>query len=124
MLAALRGSAQAERRAQATLASFLAARGEKSQAEGLVRPALAEGYMDHHVAYSLGVAHTQLGQREEALRWLRRAAEIGFPCHPWFTVDPLLQPLRNDTEFIALLEELRAREEIARRRYGGDAHGH
>ena len=119
MLASLRGSAQAERRAQATLASFLATRGEKSKAEGLVEAALAEGYMDHHVAYSLGVAQTQLGQREEALRWLRRAAEIGFPCHPWFTVDPLLQPLRNDAEFRRLLEELRTREEIAQRRYGG-----
>ena len=124
MLASLRGSAQAERRAQATLASFLATRGEKSKAEGLVQSALAEGYMDHHVAYSLGVAQTQLGQREEALRWLRRAAEIGFPCHPWFTVDPLLQPLRNDAEFRRLLEELRAREEIAQRRYGGGASGH
>jgi TolB-like protein/predicted Ser/Thr protein kinase len=124
MLAALRGSAQAERRAQAALASFLAERGEKAKAEDLARAASAEGYMDHHVAYSLGVAHTQLGRREEALRWLRRAAETGFPCHPWFTVDPLLQPLRNDAEFRRLLEELRAREEIARRRYGGGAPGH
>jgi hypothetical protein len=50
--------------------------------------------MDHHVAYSTVVAYAQLGQLEEALRWLSRAVDSGFPCYPWFEQDPLLEPLR------------------------------
>ena len=118
ILAGLRGSAQAERRAQATLASFVAARGEKARAEALVLAASAEGYMDHHVAYSLGVAYVQLGRRDEALRWLRQAANTGFPCYPWFARDPLLQPIRGDAEFKRFLDQLHMSYESAWSRYG------
>jgi len=75
-------SAAGATRARATLASFLAARGERSEAESLVGEVTAGSYTDHHVAYSLSAAYAQLGHAEEAVRWLRRAAETGFPCHP------------------------------------------
>jgi Flp pilus assembly protein TadD len=117
MLAQLRGSGQVERRAQATLASFLAARGEQARAEELLRAVTGGAYMDHHVAYSLGVAYAQLGRRDEALRWLRNAVDTGFPCSPWYEYDPLLQPLRGDAEFRRLLEELRAVREKTETRY-------
>jgi TolB-like protein/Flp pilus assembly protein TadD len=117
MLAQLRGSGQVERRAQATLASFLAARGEQARAEELLRAVTGGTYMDHHVAYSLGVAYAQLGRRDEALRWLRNAADTGFPCSPWYEHDPLLQPLRGDAAFRRLLEELRAVRERTKTRY-------
>src|SRR4029453_10877297 len=48
-------SAQARRRAQATLASYLGARNERVKARALINDVLAGSYMDHHVAYSLGV---------------------------------------------------------------------
>src|SRR5437763_1985413 len=92
MLANLHGSAQAERRAQATLASFLAARGESQRARVLVGEVVKGGYMDHHVAYGLGVAYAQLSNRIEARRWLATAVNSGFPCYPWFQRDPMLKP--------------------------------
>ena len=117
ILRTLHGSAQAEQRARATLASFLAARGDTAEAESLVDRALTTGYMDHHVAYSLGAAYSHLGQTERALTWLRKATETGFTCYPWFSRDPLLQPLRSNREFNRLLASLKGDLEAARTRY-------
>ena len=116
MLANLHGSAQAERRAQATLASFLAARGEKHRARALLSDVANGAYMDHHVAYSLGAAYVQLADPVEARRWLASAViNTGFPCSP--CRDPLLNPLRNDAEFQRLMAELRKSLDSAKSRY-------
>lgn len=109
-------SASASARARATLASFLAARGNGVEADVLLRE-LAEGYMDHHVAYSIGVAHAQLGRPVESARWLRQAVETGFPCYPWFAGDPLLSPVRSDPAFRGLVGELKNAWERERDRY-------
>lgn len=111
-------SASASARAQATLASFLAARGETAGAEQLLRVVTSSAYMDHHVAYSVGVAQARLGQSTESVRWLRRAAETGFPCYPFFAGDPLLEPMRTEPEFVDLLEQLRQRRQREWHRLG------
>lgn len=110
-------SASAVARSQATLASFLAARGSRTQAEELLRAVIAGGYMDHHAAYSVGVAYAQLGQREEALLWLRKATDTGFPCYPWYARDPLLMPLGGDPEFQRFMAVLQKSWESAKARY-------
>jgi hypothetical protein len=74
---------------------------------------LSGNYRDHHVAYSLGAAYAQLGDPVQADRWLRIAADSGFPCLPFFERDPLLEPLRQRPEFAALLTYVRARRESA-----------
>ncbi|HEY9014487.1 MAG TPA: hypothetical protein VIM84_05450, partial [Gemmatimonadales bacterium] len=106
-------SASAVARAEATLASFLAARGERARAEALLHEVTRGSYMDHHVAYSIGAAYAQLGQPEEATRWLAQAAHTGFPCGGWFAWDPLLQPLKADARFRQLLAELESIREKA-----------
>ena len=111
-------SASASARAKATLASFVASRGEAIEADALLRE-LAGGYMDHHVAYSVGVAHAQLGRPAESVRWLRQAVGTGFPCYPWFSGDQLLRPVRSDPAFQTLLAELKARRQRERDRYRG-----
>jgi DNA-binding SARP family transcriptional activator len=63
----------------------------------------------HHTAYSIGAAHALLGEAEEAVRWLRDAAEDGFPCYPLFARDPALDDLRGDARFDALLDKLEER---------------
>ena len=117
MLTDLRGSAQAEQRAKATLASFLAARNEKGRAEKLLEEVLAGSYQDHHVHYSVGVAYAQLGDKAKARQWLARATKTGFPCYPWYQRDPLLQPLRGDVEFERMLTELKKGLEAAKAKY-------
>ena len=109
-------SASASARAKATLASFLASRGRAAEANALLSE-FGGGYMDHHVAYSIGVAYAQLDQPVESVRWLQEAVETGFPCYPWFAGDPLLTPVRSDSAFQALLGKLKTRWERERDRY-------
>jgi serine/threonine protein kinase/TolB-like protein len=117
LLVDLRGSAQVEQRAKATLASFLAARHEKGRAEKLLEEVLAGSYQDHHVHYSVGVAYAQLGDKAKARQWLARAIATGFPCYPWFQRDPLLQPLRGDVEYERMLGELKKGSEAVKAKY-------
>jgi tetratricopeptide (TPR) repeat protein len=117
LLQGLHGGAQASQRARATLASFLAADGAKQQAEALIGQTLAIAYMDHHVAYSLGAAYAQLGQPGQAMAWLRKAADSGFPCYPWYAGDSLLQPIHGDPAFGRLLSDLEDQLQLARTRY-------
>ena len=117
ILTDLRGSAQAEQRAKATLASFLAARHDKRQAEKLLEQVIEGSYQDHHVHYSVGVAYAQLGDKLKARQSLARAIATGFPCYPWFERDPLLQPLRGDAEYERMLAELKKSWEGAKAKY-------
>jgi tetratricopeptide (TPR) repeat protein len=112
-------SAQARRRAQATLASYLGARNEHVKARALITDVLAGTYMDHHVAYGLGVAFAQVGDLAEARRWLTRAAAEGFPCYPWFANDPLMRPLKSDPAFQEFMKQLSNRFDANRARFGG-----
>ncbi len=116
-----KGSASSAARARAVLAGIVAAAGSRDEALALVRSAEAGEYMGHHVAYSIGATHAQLGNPREAVRWLERAAATGFPCYEWFARDPLLAPLQSDSGFRRLLDELRATTERARRRYAAPA---
>ena len=103
MLASNRQSGQPDVRSQASLASIEAAAGDKAAARQRAQSIERGSYMDHHVAYSLGAAWAQLGERTAALKWLKQAAETGFACDPWFRKDPLLDPLRSDPAFAQLL---------------------
>jgi TolB-like protein/tetratricopeptide (TPR) repeat protein len=121
LLTRLDGNTPGDRRAQAVLASLLAARRERDKAMALVRNILASNYMDHHVAYSLGATYAQLGERAEATRWLTQSARDGFHCYPWFRRDRLLDPLRSDAGYQRLLAHLSQVWEANKARYGSRA---
>src|SRR5262245_2162788 len=112
-------SASGAARARSTLAAFLAARGERSRAADIAQDVATGKYMDHHVANSLGAAYAQLGQPEQAVRWLRKAVETGFPCPPWWGRDPLLAPLHRHAAFEAFLQEVQPLLREAEGRYSG-----
>jgi serine/threonine-protein kinase len=111
-------SAPASARAGAMLASVVASRGERTRANQLITGVLSAGYMDHHVAYSLGAAYAQLGRLDDARQWLERSVSGGFPCFPWFVRDTLLAPVRRDAGSQDFLRRLQARWAAARARYG------
>ena len=106
-LAAIVRGGKPDVRAQASLASVEAATGLRKAARDRATAIAHGSYIDHHVAYSLGAAYAQLGEPHEAIVWLRRAVETGFPCYPWFERDPLLDPLRKDAQFTELLATLK-----------------
>ena len=59
-----------QKRAQAALASILAARSERSRAMTLIDQTQTGADPDHHAAYNLGTAYAQLGDATDAVRWL------------------------------------------------------
>jgi DNA-binding winged helix-turn-helix (wHTH) protein/TolB-like protein len=116
-LAGIRRGGRPDLRTLAALASLEASLGQRDRAGTLLRAVLDQPYRDHHIALSLAAAYAQLGDVPQGLQWLRQAAATGFPCYPWFTRDPLLEPLRSSAAYTSLLDELRPGFESARARY-------
>jgi TolB-like protein len=116
VLRQLGGGETRQLRAVAALASIVARR-NREETESLLKTIEAAQRADHHVAYSAGAAYAQLGRNDDALRWLTRAAETGFPCAPWYERDPLLSPLRSDSRFTSLLTRLQRSRDAARSKY-------
>jgi serine/threonine-protein kinase len=117
MLRKLGNYARSKRRAQASLASFLAARGETAEAKKLVSEVIRAPYTDHHVAYALGVAYAQLGMPVDALQWLGTAHSTGFRCYPWFERDPLLEPMKQVPAFQQFMEDFKRSWQTTKARY-------
>lgn len=96
----------------ATQGFFAAAAGDKARALERIAGALKAdknfGHF-HHTAYTLAMTYAALHDNAEAIRWLRYAADHGFPALSWFERDPALAPLRNDPAFADLLREMRPR---------------
>ena len=40
------------------------------------------------------------------MAWLEHAADTGFPCWPFFRIDPHLESLRREPAFIRLVADL------------------
>jgi tetratricopeptide (TPR) repeat protein len=78
----------------------------RSAIESTIHYRKAYGHF-HHAQYDVACAYTLMGDRETALDWLSDAAHNGFPCHPLFEQDPLLESLRSHERFGRLMEELR-----------------
>jgi DNA-binding winged helix-turn-helix (wHTH) protein/TolB-like protein/Tfp pilus assembly protein PilF len=110
-------SVSASTRARASLASFLAAKNISGEAEKLLKELEARESVDHHAAYSIGAAYTQLHNNDKALYWLRRASSTGLSCFPLFEKDKLLDPLRARADFKTFLNELQEAGNSARQRY-------
>jgi tetratricopeptide (TPR) repeat protein len=117
-LAPLASTTTSDLRAQAVMASLLAARDADAEANTVIKKILDNGYMDHHIAYSLGAAHAQLGDLSAATKWLQQAADTGLPCYPWHARDPLLNPLRSDPAFQRFLSELQRSWRMLAESYG------
>jgi hypothetical protein len=50
--------------------------------------------------------HAVLGETNKARAWLERSVDNGFPCWPFFRVDPHLDNLREEPTFKRLVAEL------------------
>ena len=65
----------------------------------------------HHAAYTIGATYAIMRRPGEAIRWLRAAADDGYPCYPVFERDRTLNNIRGHPDFAELMKDLRARWE-------------
>ena len=69
------------------------------------------GVSDAEGLYKVAQAYAVLGDKVSALHMLRHSIGGGFFCYPYFERDPMLQSLRSEPEFQALMNQARQRRE-------------
>jgi tetratricopeptide (TPR) repeat protein len=60
----------------------------------------------HHLYYQIACVYSVLRQTDQAMAWLERSVESGFPCWPFFKLDPHLESLRERSAFGKLVSDL------------------
>ncbi len=81
------------------------ARAQADRAKGRIKSELHPHHASHHIACLYSI----LGDDDDATEWLTKTANEGFPCAPWFEVDPHLENLRGTNSGQRLLRELNRR---------------
>jgi eukaryotic-like serine/threonine-protein kinase len=88
-------------------ATFLTALGFNEEARAQLTDEVKKtANTDHDVAYWLASAYAMEGEREAALKWLRRAIELGNENKPWFQKDTNWDSLRNDPEYQQIINSI------------------
>lgn len=72
---------------------------------------------DSEAIYKVAQAFAELGEKNASLKLLRRSVEGGFFCYPYFINDPLLNNLRTEPEFEAIMKIARQRHEEFKRKF-------
>lgn len=91
-------------------AVLLAMSGKQKEAETMILRAIKIGRgfgHFHHTACNIASAYAILNKPEEAVKWLRDAADNGFPCYPYFELDRNLDNIRDDPAFVSFMSDLR-----------------
>jgi tetratricopeptide (TPR) repeat protein len=114
--------------ASTALADLYARKGRNAEAEAMFARS-EEAFLDRNreagegwgYMYDLARVYAARGNREEALRWLRKAVRFGFPEVELAKMDPMMASLSGDPEYEQLLtvreEQIRAmRESVDKRR--------
>ncbi|HEX6159426.1 MAG TPA: protein kinase [Thermoanaerobaculia bacterium] len=89
-------------------AMIAAGRGDRAAAEAGVRTFETDANRNHWAAIRASLIYAKLGDRDQAVRWLRRSVELGH--HSWYALvkHPWLQPLQGDPEFQELVAAIKA----------------
>ena len=88
-------------------ATFLSSLGFSDESrEQLTEEVRETANTDHDVAYWLASAYAMEGERDDALRWLRRAIQLGNENKPWFQRDKNWDSLREDPEYQEIIESI------------------
>jgi tetratricopeptide (TPR) repeat protein len=89
-------------------ATFLSALGFNDEARAQITEEVKEtADTDHDVSYWLASAYAMEGERDLALKWLRRAIELGNENKAWFERDPNWDSLRGDSEYQQIIASVR-----------------
>jgi serine/threonine-protein kinase len=88
-------------------ATFLSALGFSDEARAQLTDEVRKtADTDHDIAYWLASAYAMEGERDDALKWLRRAIELGNENRPWFERDKNWDSLRGDPEYQQIINSI------------------
>jgi tetratricopeptide (TPR) repeat protein len=89
-------------------AMIAAAKGDRPAAEAALHSFEPDANRLHWAAVRQALCYARLGDRNAAMHWVNRAAELG--NHSWFAwvKHPWLQPLQTDAEFQTVLGKMKA----------------
>jgi eukaryotic-like serine/threonine-protein kinase len=89
-------------------ATFLSALGFNEEARAQLTDEVKEtANTDHDVSYWLASAYAIEGEREEALKWLRRSLELGNENRAWFEKDTNWDAFRDDPEYQQIIQSIK-----------------
>lgn len=83
-----------------------ASRGERGKVDPVLLARRPAEVVDGDEAEWIGGIHALLGDKPEALAWLKRAVAVGDHNYPWFQRDKNFTNLRGDPEFERLMREV------------------
>jgi serine/threonine protein kinase/Flp pilus assembly protein TadD len=90
------------------MAAFLyASRGQRPRIAPVVFQYKPEQVIDGDVAYWLSGIYTLLGERDQAILWLKKAVALGNHDYPWFQRDKNFVRLRSDPEYQRIMQDVR-----------------
>ena len=112
------GRNNGDKSAQIMAAFLYASKGERDKIDPELLEARPAEIIDGDEAYWTGGIHALLGEREQALAWLKRAVDLGNHNYPWFQRDKNYDKLRGDPEYQRIMEEVRLRWEEYKQVFG------
>jgi DNA-binding winged helix-turn-helix (wHTH) protein/TolB-like protein len=86
-------------------------RGQNQQGLELMGNIERAGGDDGEMSYKIAQAYAQLGDVKSSMHLLRRSIDLNFYPYAYFVRDPLLDPLRGEPEYSAIMELARQRQE-------------
>jgi serine/threonine protein kinase/Tfp pilus assembly protein PilF len=100
------------------MAAFLyASRNERGKIAPQIFRYVPSRVVDGDQAYWTGGIHALLGDKQNALLWLRRTVELGNVNYPWFQRDKNFDSLRSDAEYQAIMGDVKNRWEEYRNEF-------
>lgn len=109
------------------LAAFLyASKGQRDKIDPQIFKTRPEQVIDGDSAYWIGGIYALLGDRNQAILWLRHAVRIGNHNYPWFQRDKNYATLRNDPEYQQIMADVHEKAEAYEKEFGtpGSSHAH
>ena len=81
------------------------------EARALLRELIASAKQEYVSPLDLARVYLRLGERQDALDWIERAyARPASSTWPFHLVDPMLDGLRSESRFIAVLKNVHLQE--------------
>ncbi len=67
---------------------------------------------DFEASWEMATGYALIGETDDALEWLENAVQRGFINYPFLSqYDPLLENIRHERRFVALMEDVRSQWE-------------